>query len=67
MYKITTGMRVVMFTEDFLNSLVNFLFVILGKKKITKLKIKKAIILFTEIWRDQVKKVERKKNAKRKS
>ena len=56
-----------MFTDDFLNSLVNFLFVILGKKKITKLRIKRAIILFTRIWRDQVKKVERKKNAKRKS
>ena len=57
----------VMFTDNFLNSLVNFLFVIFGKKKISKHKIKKAIVLFTEIWRDQVKKAKRKKNVKRKS
>jgi hypothetical protein len=56
-----------MFTDNFLNSLVNFLFVIFGKKKISKHKIKKAIVLFTEIWRDQMKKHERKKNVKRKS
>jgi len=56
-----------MFTDKFLNSLVNFLFIILSKKKFTKAKIKKAIVLFTEIWRDQIKEAERKKNAKRKS
>ena len=56
-----------MFTDDFLNSLVNFLFSILGKKKITKIRIKKTIILFTEIWRDKVKKAETKTNDKRKS
>ena len=56
-----------MFTEDFLNSLVSFLSAIFSKKKIPKYKIKKAIVLFTEIWRDQIKKAERKKNAKRKS
>ena len=57
-----------MFTDKFLNSLVNFLFIILSKKKFTKTKIKKAIILFTEIWRDQIKKSKkRRKNAKRKS
>tara|TARA_Y100000310_G_C20460076_1_gene704908 strand:+ start:187 stop:360 length:174 start_codon:yes stop_codon:yes gene_type:complete len=57
-----------MFTDKFLNSLVNFLFIILSKKKFTKAKIKKAIVLFTEIWRDKIKKPKKgRKNAKRKS
>ena len=52
-----------MFTEIFIKSLVNFLYLTLHKQPVTKARIKKNLILFLTIWITEL--MKSKKNAKK--
>ena len=43
-----------MFTKIFLNSLIDFLYLTLNKKPVTKRKIKKILLLFSYIWLEKL-------------
>jgi hypothetical protein len=50
----------VMFTKEFRTALVNFMYLMLKKKYVTKTEIKKILLLFESIWVKPMRKTKKK-------